>query len=145
MIRYVPAICLGLLLLWGVTACTLKRGESAALSEHGYRVSLQVSDTIIFFGLPDPRYPQTAEAVVRVRDAQGQPIDGMTVLFSVAPSWTQHASLTPTEVRTRNGEARAVFAARATGVVPVMARVDNATLKAAITVERRPVPSDAGE
>jgi hypothetical protein len=145
MIRYVPAICLGLLLLWGVTACTLKRGESAALSEHGYRVSLQVSDTIIFFGLPDPRYPQTAEAVVRVRDAQGQPIDGMTVLFSVAPSWMQYASLTPAEVRTRNGEARAVFAARATGVVPVMARVDNATLKAAITVERRPVPSDAGE
>jgi hypothetical protein len=69
----------------------------------------------------------------------------MTVLFSVAPSWMQYASLTPAEVRTRNGEAQAVFAARATGVVPVMARVDNATLKATITVERRPVPSDAGE
>jgi hypothetical protein len=145
MVRYVPTLCLGLLLLWGGTACTLKRGESAAVSERGYRVSLQVSDTIIFFGLPDPRYPQTAEAVVRVRDAQGQPIDGLTVLFSVAPSWTQYASLTPAEVRTRNGEARAVFAAMTTGVVPVMARVDNVTLAAAITVERRPVPSDAGE
>ena len=82
--------------------------------------------------------------VVRVRNAQGQPIDGMTVLFSVEPSWTQYASLTPAEVRTRNGEARAVFAAKTTGVVPVMARVDNVTLEAAITVERRPIPSDAG-
>ena len=82
---------------------------------------------------------------MRVRDAQGQPIDGIMVLFSVAPSWTQYASLTPAEVRTRHGEARAVFAAKTTGVVPVMARVDNVTLKAAITVERRPVPSDAGE
>jgi hypothetical protein len=144
MVRYIPTVGLCLLLLWGSTACALKRSESSALSERGYRVSLQVSDTIIFFGLPDPRYPQTAEVVVRVRDAQGQPLDGITVLFSVAPSWTQYAFLTPVEVRTRNGEARAVFAAKTTGVVPVMARVDNVTLKAAITVERRPVPSDAG-
>jgi hypothetical protein len=144
MVRYVPAVCLCLLLLWGSTACTLKSGQSSALSERGYRVSLRVSDPIIYFGLPDARYPQTAEVVVRVRDVQGQPIDGLTVRFSVEPSWTQYASLTPAEVRTRNGEARAVFAAKTTGVVPVMARVDNVTLEAAITVERRPVPSDAG-
>jgi hypothetical protein len=81
---------------------------------------------------------------VRVRDAQGQPVDGMTVQFSVEPSWTPHASLTPAEALTRQGEARAVFAARTTGVVSVMARVDKVTLRAAITVERRPTPSDAG-
>jgi hypothetical protein len=144
MVRYVPTVCLCLLLLGSSIACALKRGASSALSERGYRVSLQVSDTIIFFGLPDPRYPQTAEMVVRVRDAQGQPIDGITVLFSVAPSWAQYTSLTPAEVHTRHGEARAVLAAKTTGVVPVMARVDNVTLEAAITVERRPVPSDAG-
>ena len=144
MVRYVPAVCLCLLLLWGSTACALKRGESSALSERGYRVSLQVSDTIIFFGLPDSRYPQTAEVVVRVRDAQGQPVDGIAVLFSVEPSWAQYASLTPAEALTRNGETRAVFAARTTGVVPVMARVDNVTLGAAITVERRPTRTDAG-
>ena len=142
--RYVPAVCLCLMLLWGSIACTLKRGESSALSERGERVSLQVSDTIIFFGLPDARFPQTTEVVVRVRDAQGQPVDGMTVQFSVEPSWTQHASLTPAEVLTRKGEARAVFAARTTGVVSVMARVDKVTLRATITVERRPTPSDAG-
>ena len=144
MVRYVPVVCLCLLLLWGNTACALKRGESSALSERGYRIALQVSDTIIFFGLPDLRFPQTAEVVVRVRDAQGQPVDGIAVLFSVEPSWTQHASLTPAEALTRNGEARAVFEARTTGVVPVMARVDNVMLGAAITAERRPIPSDAG-
>ena len=84
MVRYVPAVCLCLLLLWGSTACALKRGESSALSERGYRVSLQVSDTIIFFGLPDSRYPHTAEVVVRVRDAQGQPVDGIAVLFPLS-------------------------------------------------------------
>jgi hypothetical protein len=142
MVRYVPVVCLCLLLLWGSTACALKRGESSALSERGYRISLQVSNTIIFF--PDSRFPQTAEVVVRVRDAQGQPVDGIAVLFSVEPSWTQYASLTPAEALTRNGEARAAFEAKTTGVVPVMARVDNVTLGAAITVERRPIPSDAG-
>lgn len=143
--RYVPAICLCLMLLWGSIACTLKYSESSALSERGEKVSLQVADPIIFFGLPDARYPQTTEVVVRVRDAQGQPVDGMTVQFSVEPSWTQSASLTPAEALTRKGEARAVFAARTTGVVSVMARVDTVTLGATITVERRPVPSDAGE
>jgi hypothetical protein len=108
-------------------------------------VSLQVADPIIFFGLPDPRYPQTTEVIVRVQDAQGQPVDGMTVLFSVAPSWMPFASLTPAEARTRLGEARTVFAGKTTGVVPIMARVDTVTLSTAITVERRPTPSDAGE
>jgi hypothetical protein len=142
--RYVPAVCLSLLLPWGSIACTLKSGESFALSARGEQVSLQVSEPIIFFGLPDPRYPQTTEVVVRVRDVQGQPVDGMTVLFSVEPSWTPYASLTPAEVRTRLGEAWAVFAAKTTGVVPIMARVDTVTLGAAITVERRPTRNDAG-
>ena len=108
MVHYVPAVCLCLLLLLGSTACALKRGESSALSERGYRVALQVSDTIIFFGLPDSRYPHTAEVVVRVRDAQGQPVDGIAVLFSVEPSWAQYASLTPAEALTRNGGERAL-------------------------------------
>jgi hypothetical protein len=68
----------------------------------------------------------------------------MTVLFSVEPSWTPYASITPAEGHTHLGEARAVLAAKTTGVVPVMARVDTVTLGTAITVERRPTPSDAG-
>jgi hypothetical protein len=145
--RCVPAGCLALLLLWGSLACTLKPGASSARSARGERVSLQVADTRIFFGhfaFPDAQFPHTTEVVVRVRDAQGQPVDGLTVQFSVAPSWTPYASLTPPEALTRPGEARAIFVARTTGVVPLMARVDTVILRAAITVERRPIPTDAG-
>ena len=48
--RSVPAGCFCLLLLWGSLACTLKPGDSSALSARGERVSLQVADPIIFFG-----------------------------------------------------------------------------------------------
>ena len=146
MIRYVLVVCLGLLLLWGMTGCALKQGESSALSERGYRVSLHISDTLIWLDVPVPRrLPQSAEVVVRVRDAQGQPVDGIAVMFSVEPSWTQHASLTPAEAPTRNGEARAIFQASTTGVVPIMTRVDNVTLRATITVAPRPSTGDGGD
>ena len=113
-------------------------------SEHGYRVSLHVSDTLIWLG-PVRGFPQAAALVVRVRDAQGQPVDGLTVLFSVEPDWTQNAALTPAEVRTRNGEARTIFQANTTGVVHVMARVDDVTRDAAMTVNSRPSPIGGGE
>jgi hypothetical protein len=145
--RSVPTGCLALLLLWGSLACTLKYRESSALSARGERVCLQVADTRIFFGyfgFPDARFPHTTEVVVRVRDAQGQPVDGLAVQFSVEPSWTPYASFTPPQALTRQGEARAVFTARTTGVVPIMAHVDTVILRAAITVERRPIPTDAG-
>ena len=139
MVRSVLTIGLCCLLLWVSTACAPKHTE--VLSEHGYRVSLHVSDTLIWLGPTGPSFPQSAEVVVRVRDAQGQPVDGVAVKFSVEPSWTQNVSLTPAEARTRNGEARPIFEANTTGVVPIMAGVDNATLRATITVSGRPMPS----
>jgi hypothetical protein len=72
-------------------------------------------------------------------------VDELTVLFSVEPDWTQNTALTPAEARTRNGEARAIFQANTTGVVHVMARVDNVTREAAITVNSRPSPTGGGE
>ena len=80
---------------------------------------------------------------MRVRDAQGQPVDGLVVMFSVEPSWTQYASITPAEALTRNGEAHATFQASTTGVVRVMTRVDNVTLGTTITVVGRETPRDA--
>ena len=143
MVRYVPTLCLCFVLLWVSTACAPKHNESAALSEHGYRVSLHVSHTLIWLG-STPGFPQAAELVVRVRDAQGQPVDGIAVLFSVEPSWTQSASLTPAEALTRNGDVHTIFQASTTGVVHVMARVDNVMRKATITVAGRPSPTDPG-
>ena len=142
MVRSIPAVCLCCMLLWVSTACAPKHTE--LLSEHGYRVSLHVSNTLIWIGPPWFNFPEAAILVVRVRDAQGQPVDGIPVRFSVEPSWTQNASLTPAEMPTRNGEARAIFQADTIGVVHVMASVDNVTREATITIATTPSPSGGG-
>jgi hypothetical protein len=144
MVRYVLTIGFCCLLLWVSTACAPGHNGPEALSEHGYRVSLHVSDPLIRLGPAGPAIPNTAAVVVRVRDAQGQPVDGIAVVFSVEPSWTQNASFTPAEALTRNGQARSIFRANTTGVVPIMARADNVTRTAHITVAGRPSPPDNG-
>src|SRR5215831_16715267 len=68
MVRSVPAICLCCLLLWVSTACAPKHTE--LLSEHGYRVSLDVSDPLIYLSPRRSGFPEAAILVVRVRDAQ---------------------------------------------------------------------------
>jgi len=142
MVRSVPAICLCCMLLWVSIACAPKHTE--LLSEHGYRVSLDVSEPLIYLSPRRSGFPEAAILVVRVRDAQGQPVDGIPVRFSVEPSWTQNASLTPAETLTRNGEARAIFQANTIGVVHVMAQVDNVTHEARITIDTPPSPTGGG-
>ena len=132
------------MLLWVSTACAPKHNELSALSGHGHRVTLSVSDTLIWVDSPGLNFPRTAELVVHVRDAQGQPVDGIAVVFSVEPDWTQDATFTPSEALTLNGEARTNFQATATGLVHVMARVENVTHSAAITVASRPSPFSGG-
>ena len=140
MVRYVPILGFCWMLLWVSTACAPLHNAPEALSEHGYRVSLYVSDPRIFLGPSGLSVPQSSAVVVRVRDAQGQPVDGLPVVFSAEPSWTQNVSFTPAEARTRNGEVRTIFEANTTGVVHIMARIDNVTRKARITIQSRPSP-----
>ncbi len=142
MVRYVLAVGL-CLLLWSSTACAPKHSESPVLSERGYRVSLHVSDTLIWLGPPGRGFPHTAEVVVRVQDAQGQPVDGVAVMFYVEPSWTQSVSLTPAEALTRHGEAHTILQPSTTGIIHVMARVDNVVREAAITVSNRSIPDNS--
>src|SRR5262245_4926073 len=123
MIRYVSTLGVCWMLLWVSTACTPLPNAPETLSEHGYRVSLHVSDTLIFLGAYGLNVPQTSDVVVRVRDAQGQPVDGLLVVFAAEPSWTHNVSFTPVEARTRHGEARAIFEANTTGVVHITARI----------------------
>jgi len=144
MVRYVPTIGFYCMLLWVSTACTPLPHEPEALSEHGYRVSLHVSDTLIFLGASCLSVPRVSEIVVRVRDAQGQPVDGLPVVFSAEPSWTQNVSFTPAEARTRHGEARTIFEANTTGVVHMMARIDHVAREARITMQSRPSPTGGG-
>ena len=139
MVRSVPTIGLCCMLLWISPACAPKHTE--LLSEHGYRVSLDVSDTLIYLSPKRSNLSPYATLVVRVRNAQGQPVDGIPVRFSVESSWIQNASLTPAETLTRNGEARAIFQANTIGVVHVMASVDNVTREATITVDSTPTPT----
>ena len=140
MVRYGATLCLCGMLLWISPACAPMHNEPAVVSEHGYRVSLHVSDTLIWLSSAGPSFPEAAEVVVRVRDAQGQPVDGIPVRFAAEPSWTQNVSFAPTETRTRNGEARTIFQANTTGVVHIMAHVDNVTRAATMTIQSRPSP-----
>jgi len=134
--RFLPTVCFCSLLLWVSIACAPQR--TAVLSEHRNRVSLALSDTQIWIGFPLPQFPEAALLVVRVRDAQGQPVEGMPVRFSVEPGWTQQVSFTPAEMRPRHGEAQAIFQANTTGVVRVMASVDNVTCAANIAISTTP-------
>jgi hypothetical protein len=126
-------LCCGL--VYGGTAVAPQLLESASTPQ--YAVSLHVTNNHIWLGPPAADFPQAAEVVVRVHDAQGQPLDGVAVTFVVAPSWVGSASLTPQQMLTRDGEARAVFRADTTGVVRVTARVNAVTQKAVITVSSR--------
>jgi hypothetical protein len=105
---------------------------------------LHVSDTLILLGASGPSLPQAGEMVVRVRDAQGQPVEGLPVVFSAEPSWTQNVSFTPPEARTRHGEGRTIFEANTTGVLHIMARIDTITREARIVMQSCPSPVGGG-
>ncbi len=144
MVRYILALGFCWMLLWVSMACTPWHNEPDVLSEHGYRVSVQVSDTLIFLGASGLNWPQASEVVVRVRDAQDQPVDGLLVVFSAEPSWTQNVSFAPAEARTRHGEARTTFEANTTGVVHIMVHVDQVMREARMTMQSRPSPVGDG-
>ena len=144
MVRYGATLCLCCMLLWISMACAPQHNEPAVVSEHGYRVSLHVPYPLLWLGPVGPNFPQAAEVVVRVRDAQGQPVDGIPVMFTAEPSWTQNVTFTPAEALTLNGAVRTIFEANTTGVVHITARVDNVTRTAKITIQSRPSPTNAG-
>jgi hypothetical protein len=78
---------------------------------------------------------------VRVQDAQGPPVDGIAVVFGLEPTWQQSASITPQQASTRDGIVRAILEPKTTGLIRVMARVENVTQEVAIVVSRPGSPS----
>jgi hypothetical protein len=107
----------------------------------GYFFTLRVSEPTIWVGAVDStlaeRFPGATELIVRVQNAQGQPVDGVPVRFEVEPAWAPLSSISPSQATTRNGTARATFEAQTTGVAHVMVRVDNATRQATIYIGNR--------
>ena len=91
-----------------------------------------------FLGASGLNLPQASEVVVRVPDAQDQPVDGLPVVFSAEPSWTLNVSFASAEARTRHGEARTSFEANTMGVVHIMAHVDHVMREARMTIQSRP-------
>src|SRR5215471_10880311 len=108
----------------------------------GYRFALEASDPTIWLvtGIlvgDVHNLPQSTEVIVRVQDAQGRPVEGVPVTFEVEPSWAQRIALAPSPTTTRGGIARAVVShPQTTGVVHILARVDNMTAQARLTVEQ---------
>ena len=137
MARRIALVLMCLVLALGGAACAPKLVGPTAGS--GYFFSLQVFDTIIWIRQvpsPDAQFPQVAELIVRVQDAQGRPVDGVPVTFELEPQWARSASISPSQTTTRGGIARATFSEpKTTGVVRVMARVDNTTAQARLTVQ----------
>ena len=89
MARRIALVLLGLVLILGGVACAPKPvGPTAGA---GYVFSLQVSDTIIWFGVLDSiaaaRLPQATEVIVRVQDTQGRAVEGVPVTFALEPEW----------------------------------------------------------
>jgi Bacterial Ig-like domain (group 1) len=114
----------------------------------GYRFSLQAYPSPIWlpnhlsFGDPQ-RFPSQSTLTVKVQNAQGQPVDGVPVIFSLPSGWNTYASLVPQRVITQNGKAEAVFQATTTGAVEVTAQVENQTQAVFIHIER-PVSGPPG-
>ncbi len=138
MVRRIALVLVCLVLALGGAACAPKLVGPTAGS--GYVFSLQVSNPIVWLGPVDSsvaaQFPQVSELIVRVQDAQGRPADGVPVTFEVETGWARSASISPSQTSTRGGIARAIFfEPQTTGVVRVMARVDNLTAEATVTVQ----------
>ena len=144
MARRLALVLMSLVLALEVPACAPKLvGPTAGF---GYVFSLQTYPTIIWVGVitltAAARYPQAAEVIVRVQDAQGRAVDGVPVTFELEPGWARSARLAPSQTTTRGGIARAVFSEPQTsGVVRVTARVDNTTAQTRLTVQTYQTPT----
>jgi len=148
MVRHMALVWMCLILTLGGTACAPQLvGPTPGA---GYRFSLEVSEPTIWLvsgilvgNVRD--LTQSTELIVRVQDAQGRPVDGVPVTFEVEPSWEQSIALAPSHTTTRGGRARAVVSnPQTTGVVHILARVDNITAQARLTVEKYGGGGNAG-
>ena len=82
----------------------------------------------------------STEVVVRVQDAQGNPVDGIPVEFQLELAWQDKASLSPLRVLTNQGRASTILRPGTIGVVRVIVRVESITQEVAISVTQRGDP-----
>jgi hypothetical protein len=139
--RFLAITLLNLSLMVGGIACAPTFTGPTVPSS--YRFSLQAYPSQIWIPnhltFDDPqRFPSESTLTVKVQNAQGQPVDGVAVIFSLPSGWNAYASLIPPRVITQNGKAEAVFRATTTGAVAVTAQVESQTQDVFIHINAPP-------
>src|SRR5437667_11910243 len=99
-------LVLSLTLTVGSMGCTPKLVGPTASS--GYFFSFDVPFSIL--------RSESAELVVHVQDAEGNPVDGIPVEFRVEPAWVHSASGCASCLITTRGQTRAVFLVSRMGI-----------------------------
>jgi hypothetical protein len=124
MLHFVRITLLCLIVVWGSMACAPVQ-PIGPTTPTGYFFSLRVSDPKIFLTSPGTfeYLPRQADLIVQVRNAQGQPVDGVAVEFEV--TGMQIAAVTPQRVVTHSGQAHAVLTPSTVGSARVVAHVEN--------------------
>ena len=139
MTRSIQLVLLSLSLVGSSIACAPQRGGPTVPS--GYVFSFRTSDAQLWLPSPDSsfaaRFPHVATLEVQVQDAQGHPVDGVPVGFALESDWQQSASITPQQASTRHGMVRALLEPKTTGVIRVLACVENVTQAVVIAVSNR--------
>ena len=130
---YRRLLFLCVVLLVSITACALPRTGPTVPS--GYFFTLLIPPTVF--------QNERADIIVRVYDAQGNPVDGVAVAFQVEPEWATQASFTPSRLLTQKGTANAIFQADIIGRVGITAQVEQTTQTAKIYVTVRGTPRGA--
>jgi hypothetical protein len=120
---------------WGGMGCAPMQPVGPT-APSGYFFVLHVSETRLFLLLPESplveRFPREAAVLVQVQNAQGQPVDGVPVEFALTGQ--EIATVTPRQVVTSAGQARAVLQPSSTGVARVVARVEGLQQAVGISV-----------
>jgi len=140
MARVISFTLLSLTLLCASVGCAAK--QAGPTSPSGYVFSLgaypmSITSSSSFAtteDLPGSERRHSAELLVRVQNAQGHPVEGVSVDFQVAPSWERVAVVLPSRVLTQKGQAQALFRSDLIGIVPVIARVEDTTQQITIAV-----------
>jgi hypothetical protein len=122
-------VLVGLLAYAGHTQTKVTPAEQSRESLSGYVVSLQTPSTVF--------QRQSVEVIIRVRNRQGEPLDGVPVVFEMDSTWERDAWVFPRRMTTTNGIARTQFWSGLIGSVQVTARVGEITRRAAIVIVSR--------
>ena len=130
---YRRLLFLCVVLLVSITACALPRIGPTVPSGHFF--TLFIPPTVF--------QNERTDIIVRVYDAQGNPVDGVAVAFQVEPEWATKASFTPSRLLTQKGTANAIFQADIIGRVGITAQVEQTTQMAKIYVTVRGTPRGA--